>query len=78
MVIVIGGIVGWIAGKVMGTSKQMGVLADIIVGIVGSWIGSWLFGILGLGAYGLIGVLFMSVVGAALLLAVLKGLKVYR
>jgi uncharacterized membrane protein YeaQ/YmgE (transglycosylase-associated protein family) len=78
MTIVVGGIVGWIAGILMKTSGQMGVLADIVVGIVGSALGSWVFAVLGLAAFGALGGLIVDIVGAALLIAILKGLKVYR
>jgi len=76
--IVVGGFVGWIAGQIMKTHSQMGVLADIIVGIVGSALGSGVFRVLGLAAYGLIGALIMDVLGAVILIAILKALKVYR
>ena len=36
--IVIGGLAGWIAGKIIGI--RHGILANIIVGVAGSWIGS--------------------------------------
>ena len=39
---------------------RMGVGIDLLVGIVGSVLGGWIFGLLGLGAYGLIGRLVMS------------------
>jgi uncharacterized membrane protein YeaQ/YmgE (transglycosylase-associated protein family) len=76
--IIIGGVVGWIAGILMKTRGQMGVLADIVVGIVGSMIGTFLFGLLGFAAYGFIAALIVDVAGAAILIAILKGLKVYR
>jgi uncharacterized membrane protein YeaQ/YmgE (transglycosylase-associated protein family) len=78
IMIVVGGIVGWLASVLMKTNRQMGVLADIVVGIVGSSLGAWVFSLLGLAAYGELGALIVDVVGAALLIAILKGLKVYR
>ena len=48
------------------------------MGIVGSALGSWLFAIVGLAAYGLVGRLVMSVVGAAVLIWILKALKIYK
>ena len=39
---IVGGIIGWLAGMVMDTST--GILMNIIIGILGSALGSWLFG----------------------------------
>jgi len=78
VILIVGGVVGWIASAIMKTSAQMGVIANIVVGIVGSALGSWLFGIVGLAAYGLVGRLVMSVVGASVLIWILKALKIYK
>jgi uncharacterized membrane protein YeaQ/YmgE (transglycosylase-associated protein family) len=78
MTLIVGGVVGWIASVIMKTSAQMGVIANVVVGIVGSALGAWLFGVVGLAAYGLVGRLVMSVAGAAVLIWVLKALKMYK
>ena len=36
--IIVGGIAGWIASKVVGKDAQMGILANIIAGIAGAFI----------------------------------------
>jgi len=46
--LIFGGLVGWIASKIMGTDAQQGILLNIIVGIVGAFIGGFLANILGL------------------------------
>jgi uncharacterized membrane protein YeaQ/YmgE (transglycosylase-associated protein family) len=76
--LIVGGVVGWLAGAMMKTGGQMGVIANIVVGIVGAAIGGWIFGLLGLAAYALVGRLIMYVTGAVVLLAILKALKVYK
>jgi len=76
--VVVGGIVGWLAGLVMKTSAQTGILANIAVGIVGSALGSWLFGMLGLVAYGASGRWVMSIVGAIVLIWILKALGILK
>lgn len=48
--IVIGGLAGWIASKIMGTDAQQGILLNIVVGIVGGLLGGWILGLFGLGA----------------------------
>jgi uncharacterized membrane protein YeaQ/YmgE (transglycosylase-associated protein family) len=76
--IIIGGVVGWIASLIMKTNAQMGVLANIIVGIVGSALGHWVAGAIGLAAYGVIASGIVSVLGAVILIAILKGLGLFR
>ncbi len=66
--LIVGGILGWLASKVMKTDAQMGVLANIVVGIIGSSLGFWLAGLLGFAAYGLVAQLAVSIAGAALLI----------
>jgi uncharacterized membrane protein YeaQ/YmgE (transglycosylase-associated protein family) len=73
-VIVIGILAGFLAGKLM-RGRGFGVLVDLLVGILGSFIGGWVFGMLGIGAYGLIGQLLVSLVGALLLLFLIRLIK---
>lgn len=40
--IIFGGLTGWIASIIMGTNKQMGIIANISVGIVGAFIGGFI------------------------------------
>ncbi len=76
--LIVGGIIGWLASIVMKTNAQMGVISNVIVGIVGSALGGWLFALLGFAAYGAIGRLIMGVAGAALLIVILRGLKILK
>jgi uncharacterized membrane protein YeaQ/YmgE (transglycosylase-associated protein family) len=76
--LVVGGIIGWLASMLMKTDKQMGIIANVIVGIVGSSLGFWLAGVLGLATYGVIAQWAVAVVGAALLIYILKALGVFK
>lgn len=76
--LIVGGIVGWLASKVMKTDAQMGVIANILVGVVGSMLGFWLAGLLGFAAFGLFARLIVSVAGAALLIFILQKLGFFR
>ena len=76
--LVVGGIIGWIASKIMRTDAQQGVLMNIIVGIIGAFIGGWLGGMLmgrsadiNDGAFD-IASLLMSLLGAVILLAIVN------
>ena len=72
--IIIGALAGWLASKVMRTSRQQGLFMDIVVGIAGAFIGGFLFNQFGAaGATGLnIWSLFVAFIGALVLLAVLR------
>lgn len=36
--IIIGGLAGWIASKIMKTDAQMGIIANIVAGVVGAFV----------------------------------------
>jgi uncharacterized membrane protein YeaQ/YmgE (transglycosylase-associated protein family) len=76
--IVVGGIVGWLASMVMKTNAQMGLIANVIVGIVGASLGFWLAGVLGLSASGPIVGWVVAVLGAALLIFILKAIGIFK
>ena len=73
-----GAIVGWLASIVMKTNAQMGAIANIVVGIVGSSLGFWLAGALGLSTGGPIVGWVIAVLGAALLILILKMIGIYK
>ena len=76
--IIVGGIVGWLASMIMKTNAQMGLIANVIVGIIGSSVGFWLAGILGLTASGAIIGWVVAVLGAAVLIFLLKAVGVFK
>jgi len=82
--IIVGALIGWLASKIMDTDQQQGAGANILVGIVGSLLGSWLFGgVLGIGGAYAAGQLSIwgivwGVLGAVVLIAILKALKVLK
>ena len=76
--LIIGGIVGWLASPFMKANAQMGLLLNIVVGIAGSALGFFLAGLIGIAAYGLVGRIVVSTLGAMLLIALLRGLRVLR
>ena len=72
--LVIGAVAGWLAGVIM-KGGGFGLIGDIVVGVIGSLIGGWLFGLLGIVAGGLIGSIIAAVVGAIILIAIVRLLK---
>ena len=67
--LVIGGIVGWLAGMIM--RDNQGILLNIVVGIIGSVIGGWLFGA-GINDVITINTFIYSLIGAVILLAIVN------
>lgn len=76
--LVIGGIVGWLASILMKSNGQMGWIANILVGIVGSVLGFWVAGLIGLTASGGIAGFAIAVLGAVLLIALLRLIGVFK
>ena len=76
--LVIGGIIGWLASLIMKTDAQMGLIGNVIIGIIGSSLGFWLAGVLGIGAGGTIGAYLIAVLGAAVLIGLLKAIGVLK
>jgi uncharacterized membrane protein YeaQ/YmgE (transglycosylase-associated protein family) len=72
--IVVGLIAGWLAGQVM-KGGGYGVLVDIILGILGGFLGGWIFGLLGIGAGGMIGSIIVAFVGAVILVGITRLIK---
>jgi len=72
--LIIGAVAGFLAGQLV-KGRGFGLIVDIIVGIVGAFIGGWIFNALGLFTTGLVGLLIRAVVGAVILLFIIKLIK---
>ncbi|MCH7322542.1 GlsB/YeaQ/YmgE family stress response membrane protein [Solibacillus sp. MA9] len=42
--LIIGGILGWLAGVILGKDVPGGIIGNIVAGVIGSWIGSMVLG----------------------------------
>ena len=70
--IIIGGIAGALAGRVV-DGGGFGIVGDIIVGIVGALLGGLLAHVLGIdNSAGLLGSFLLALIGAVILLAILR------
>ena len=72
--LVIGGVAGWLAGKVM-RGAGFGIVGNIIVGIVGAVLGGFVFGAIGISFAGIIGSLIGAFLGACSLLFLISLVK---
>lgn len=77
LALIMGGIIGWLASKVMNRDAQMGMFWNVVVGCVGSIVGRFLLGGI-LGGGGLRNdaldpmTLLTSFIGAVVLLAIVN------
>jgi uncharacterized membrane protein YeaQ/YmgE (transglycosylase-associated protein family) len=70
--IIIGGIAGALAGRVV-EGGGFGIVGDIVVGIVGALLGGVLAHLLGIdSSVGLLGSFLLALIGAVILLAILR------
>jgi uncharacterized membrane protein YeaQ/YmgE (transglycosylase-associated protein family) len=74
VLLAIGAIAGWLAGKLM-RGGGFGLLGNIAIGIIGAAIGKVVFGLLGITASGMIGSIVTATAGAALLLFLVDLIK---
>ena len=77
LTIIVGGILGWLASKVIRTDAQQGIVLNIVVGVVGAALAGFLLSpllvIQTINASNFsIGVLLISFVGALILLAIVN------
>lgn len=72
VMIIVGGIAGWLASMVMARDASMGILLNIVVGIIGGLIGGFLLGAyINVGA-GWINYLITAFIGAVVLLLIIN------
>ncbi|EHI73419.1 GlsB/YeaQ/YmgE family stress response membrane protein [Streptococcus tangpeifui] len=68
--IIVGAIIGMLAGAITKKSDSMGCLANIIAGLIGSFVGQSLFGYWGPSLAGM--ALIPSIAGAVIVIAVVS------
>lgn len=78
LIVIVGGILGWLASIIMRTDAQQGIFLNVIVGIVGALLGRFLLApLLGMGGSITdgplnIGNILISLLGALILLAIIN------
>ncbi len=72
--VVVGILVGWLA-SVLVHGKGLGILPDMVVGILGSFIGTVLADKLDIHIGGFLGALCISILGAVVLLVLIRLIK---
>lgn len=72
--LLIGALAGWLAGVIM-KGGGFGLIGDIVVGVLGSFLGGWLLPKLGLSFGGDFGGFITAVIGAVILLFIVRLIK---
>lgn len=75
--LIVGGLIGWAAGAIMGKDIPGGILGNIIAGIIGSWLGGTLLGHWGpeLGSIYILPALIGSIILIALVTLILRAMR---
>ena len=68
--LIVGGLIGFIAGGITRKGGAMGIIANIIAGLLGSYVGQVVFGTWGLNLAGM--AIVPSVLGAVIVIAVVS------
>lgn len=72
--LVIGALAGWLAGVIM-KGGGFGFIGNVVVGILGSFLGGWMLPKVGLAIGGDFGAFFTAVIGAVILLFIVRLIK---
>jgi uncharacterized membrane protein YeaQ/YmgE (transglycosylase-associated protein family) len=78
ILLIIGGVVGWLASIAMKTNAQMGWISNVLVGVIGSMLGYWLAGLLGITPASGILRFVIAFGGAVLLIVILRKAGVFK
>lgn len=75
--IILGGLAGWVASKIVGRDQSMGIIANVIVGVIGAFVGGFIANLVGRNP--VIGFnlssFFVAVLGAVVFLAILNAIQ---
>ena len=72
VMLIVGGIAGWLASIIMRRDGSQGILLNVIVGIIGGLLGGWLLPMVGFNLGGWIGYLITALIGAVVLLLIVN------
>lgn len=74
MMIIVGGLAGYVASRITKTTR--GLVGNVVVGIVGAVLANFvLANVMGLHFGGLIGQFLTAIVGASILIAILRAVR---
>lgn len=68
--LIIGGIIGWLAGLILGKNIPGGIIGNIVAGIIGAWVGGLIFPEMGPVIWGM--AIIPALIGSIILVAILS------
>lgn len=83
LILIVGGVLGWLASIVMRTDAQQGLILNVVVGVIGAMLGGFLLspliggGSITSGVFS-IGTILVSFLGAVILLAIVNLVRRHR
>lgn len=83
LILIVGGVLGWLASIVMRTDAQQGLILNVVVGVIGAMLGGFLLspliggGSITSGVFS-VGTLLVSFLGAVILLAIVNLVRRHR
>ena len=69
--LLIGGVIGWVAGLIT-RGRGFGILGDVAIGIGGAMLGGWMADVIGLSISSSLGEFLMAIVGAVVLVGLTR------
>ncbi|MCL6604161.1 MAG: GlsB/YeaQ/YmgE family stress response membrane protein [Paenibacillus sp.] len=73
-ILIVGGLIGWFSGNVIGKDVPGGIVGNIVVGFIGSWLGTELLGTRGplVGGFYIIPAIVGSILALLILFAITR------
>ena len=69
--LIIGGVIGWLAGVIV-RGRGFGILADIAIGVLGAIMGGWMAEVFGISINSSLGEFLMATLGAVVLVGLTR------
>ncbi|RFU68394.1 GlsB/YeaQ/YmgE family stress response membrane protein [Bacillus sp. V59.32b] len=75
--LIVGGVIGWLGGLIIGRDVPGGIIGNIVAGFVGAWLGSVLLGSFGpvIGGFYIIPALIGAIIVVFLVSLVLRSIR---
>jgi uncharacterized membrane protein YeaQ/YmgE (transglycosylase-associated protein family) len=75
--LIIGGVIGWLGGLIIGRNVPGGIIGNIVAGLVGAWLGSLILGDFGpsMGGFYLIPAILGAIVIVLIISALMRGTR---